>query len=93
MPVAVKDDTRIGALIASASRLNYRLIGRYLITAVAVEHENLAKSVSEQGFMRARQPAGVQLRVGCDGASEVEVVIRKPICCVGSRSLSVGECA
>ena len=77
MPLVGKADPLIGVLIASAIRLNYRLIGRHLIIAVAVEHENLARSVLEQGFMRARQPAGIQLWVGRDGASEVEVVIRQ----------------
>ena len=59
---------------------------------MAVEHGNLAKSVFEQGFMRARQPADIQLWVGRDGASQAEAVIRMPVRSVGSRSLSVGEC-
>ena len=93
MPVAGKADPRVVAPIAWAVRLNYRLIGKYLVTAVVAEHENLAKSVFEQGFMHVRQPVGIQLWVGRDGASKVEVVIRKLFHCVGSRSLSVGECA
>ena len=81
------------APIAWAVRLNYRLIGKYLVTAVVAEHENLAKSVFEQGFMHVRQPVGIQLWVGRDGASQAEAVIRMPVRSVGSRSLSVGECA
>ena len=52
----------------------------------------ILRSVFEQGFMRARQPADIQLWVGRDGANQAEAVIRMPVRSVGSRSLSVGEC-